>query len=186
MLFRSYANFQASPDSQTAVRHAHTLKGLAGTIGAFAVQKAAAELEQACHRQATPEEQQVLLDAVMVALDPVLTALAVVEDPPKTPAPMDSSPCITASVAEPVAEISDEISALKNLKERLKQCLEDGDIEAIELLKRFTQQWLKVETPPSEEFVMFKTYVERYDFDAALLCLERFSEVFNARNPSPV
>ncbi|HVR52081.1 MAG TPA: response regulator [Pseudorhodoferax sp.] len=84
--------------TQEAERQAHTLKGLAATIGAGGLQQAAAQLE-ACIRSLAPEaERQVALLAASAQLDALLSALAPAlqaaqPEPAMAPAPTpDASP----------------------------------------------------------------------------------------------
>ena len=57
------------------MRMAHTLKGVAGNIGAKGIQKAAGALEQACKTGADQEQLETLLSMVETALAPVLESL---------------------------------------------------------------------------------------------------------------
>ncbi|MFM8333843.1 MAG: ATP-binding protein [Candidatus Methylumidiphilus sp.] len=58
-----------------ATRLAHTLKGVAATLGAEGLRLAALELEQACRRQAAPAELSDLIEALSAELSPLLAAL---------------------------------------------------------------------------------------------------------------
>ncbi len=58
-----------------AERAAHTLKGVAGTIGARQLQREAGEVEAALRRGATPEEVAPLLDPAERTLEHLITAL---------------------------------------------------------------------------------------------------------------
>ncbi len=72
-------------ERETATRLAHTLKGLAGNLGAHALQEAARRLEMATLEQsALPEDEallQTLLPPVMAALKPLLMGIATLEAP---------------------------------------------------------------------------------------------------------
>ena len=65
------------PDGPT--RCAHTLKDVAGNIGAHDVQTAAQRLETACQERRSREMVDALLDDTLAALAPVLTGLAKLE-----------------------------------------------------------------------------------------------------------
>ncbi len=75
----------AGGERETATRLAHTLKGLAGNLGAHALQEAARRLEMATLEQsALPEDEallQTLLPPVMAALKPLLMGIATLEAP---------------------------------------------------------------------------------------------------------
>jgi len=62
-------------DATAPERLAHTLKGVAGNIGARSVQAAAQELELACQQHSPRDVLERLLASVLVELDPLLAAL---------------------------------------------------------------------------------------------------------------
>jgi signal transduction histidine kinase/CheY-like chemotaxis protein/HPt (histidine-containing phosphotransfer) domain-containing protein len=62
-------------DEQTALRLAHSLKGLAGSLGARHVQASAGALEHACHEQAGAACIDALVDDVARDLQPVIEGL---------------------------------------------------------------------------------------------------------------
>jgi two-component system, sensor histidine kinase and response regulator len=100
-----------------AERAAHTLKGVAGSIGAGQLQREAGDVEAALRRGATPEEVAPLLDPVERTLGDLITAL--LRTLPAEPEPT------------PVA-ISVEPEALAAALARLEQLLSRGAVEAIE------------------------------------------------------
>jgi len=71
---------QASDDPRAATRCAHNLKGVAGTIGAQALQKAAEALEAGCRKGAGEKRVDQLLDPVLSELSSVLEALRSLEE----------------------------------------------------------------------------------------------------------
>ena len=77
----------ASGDMPAAMRLAHDLKGLAATIGAHAVQTAAASLEQACNEQASETMADALLDATARELGIVIDGLQARRDEPTSATP---------------------------------------------------------------------------------------------------
>jgi HPt (histidine-containing phosphotransfer) domain-containing protein len=66
---------RASGDSQAAMRLAHDLKALAATVGARAVQSAAASLERACTEQADDPTVEALLETAASELGIVINGL---------------------------------------------------------------------------------------------------------------
>ena len=76
---KQFHKAQASDDPQAATRCAHSLKGVAGTIGAQAVQKAAEALESGCLEEAGKEQIDQLLDAVSSELSLALAGLQALE-----------------------------------------------------------------------------------------------------------
>ena len=74
-------------DREGATRLAHTLKGLAGNIGALALQEAARALETATCEDGPAVEDRLV--AVLAALTPILAVIGALEEtaPPLTPIP---------------------------------------------------------------------------------------------------
>ena len=72
------ARFRAASeqgDGDAPMRHAHDLKSVAGSLGMPALQRAAAELEEACRLRGEPAKLEPLLQAVQRQLAPVLASL---------------------------------------------------------------------------------------------------------------
>jgi PAS domain S-box-containing protein len=63
-------------DGASALRLAHTLKSVAGTLGALEVQASAAALENTCLAGGSSDEVSLLASAVADALEPVMAGLA--------------------------------------------------------------------------------------------------------------
>ncbi|TXS96481.1 transporter substrate-binding domain-containing protein [Parahaliea maris] len=72
----AFADSRKEQDKHAAERLAHTLKGVAGNIGAFGVQAAAAALEAGCRDAVAPEDLEVLLSEVLAQLSPVLESIS--------------------------------------------------------------------------------------------------------------
>ena len=68
-----------SEDMNSATRCAHTLKGVAGNIGAISIQEAAASLEQACKEEGSEQRIATQLNLVQAALEVVLTGMEFLE-----------------------------------------------------------------------------------------------------------
>nr|WP_260117343.1 response regulator [Pseudoduganella rivuli] len=157
------AAFRASlsdADPAAPTRAAHTLKGMAGNIGAMGVHAAAQLLETACANGAPAEQLMPLLDAVELELAPVIAGLhglaaqgAVVPAVPAAPTP-------PAQVDQ---------SALLDHAQRLKALLADSDSEAADLWEShgdlfkaaWPRHWKRIETGLSD-----------LDLDAALAALD--------------
>ena len=69
----------AARDMVAAIRLAHDLKSVSGSLGATAVQEAAGALEQACSNGASPADIDSLLAVVIECLDPVMAGLRSLE-----------------------------------------------------------------------------------------------------------
>jgi signal transduction histidine kinase/DNA-binding response OmpR family regulator/HPt (histidine-containing phosphotransfer) domain-containing protein len=139
---------------------AHTLKGLAGTIGATMIQAGAAELEQACkdcHDQAA---------AALARLMPALVAL--VEDlrgqvQVESPDPAQ----VSVSVAD---------AGVLHL-EHLRRLLGEGDNEAVEYWLAHAQEFSGALTPQTMQRI--GQALNNYSFDAALALLSDRPERVN-------
>ncbi|MFN0068188.1 MAG: response regulator [Limisphaerales bacterium] len=81
------ARLSAAGDDPTAERLAHTVKGVAGNLGAGAVQAAAGAVEKALHDRAPAGAVQPLLDALDARLGELLTPLRTLLPPVADPAP---------------------------------------------------------------------------------------------------
>jgi two-component system, sensor histidine kinase and response regulator len=111
---------QALTDSDplAATRCAHTLKGIAGMIGAKAVYEAAAKLEEAC-RDGKRETIDTLLDKTATALALVIDSLRAL-------------PVAVAAKLTPAATVSPAV--LTQLTAKLKVLLSESDPEAAAVL----------------------------------------------------
>ena len=136
------------------------MKGTAGTIGAKAVQAAAATLEHACADAHSADATERALQAVLAALAPVLgglTSLADVEAPPAPgAAPGDATPAM---------------ADLQPALLRLRALLADADADAIDVLeelrRRVRGSALAVALAPVGRDL------EQFQFDDALTKVER-------------
>ncbi len=139
---------------EEAKRIVHTLKGLAGSIGAEELQQAALALELAIKEG---EDSSLLLDKLAVQLNQVLNALAVLDEQESTS-------------SEPTAELSEE--EIRILMARLITLLEEADADAIEVLETLAPALS--ESHVAKEVQRVIACVERYEFDAAL---EKLNEI---------
>ncbi len=158
------AEFQAAReggDMASATRFAHTLKSVAGSIGALAVAHAAKELELACRNAAN----SIVIDH---NLDGVATRLAVVIAgldgalPAVEPEPGSSSGAV-------------DRRALAGEVDRLRALLAAGDTEAIDAVEALRAQF----GARDARLDVLEGCVERFDFDAALELLNELGEALS-------
>ena len=109
-------------EDDTALRLVHTLKGVAGTLGATGLQEAAAGLEQACRKQEPEDRLAARLQAVEAELLPLISLLDTLEELQES-APDQSG--------------TDDLAPL--LRE-LKSLLQDNDTAAGDLLAPIRRQ----------------------------------------------
>ncbi|WP_146909223.1 response regulator [Arenimonas daejeonensis] len=111
----------AGHDADEPLRLAHTLKGTAGTIGASAVQTAAAALEAACQGGAPTE---VLLEQLARELQPVIAGLQLLAE----------------DGADPVAVVASTPPDFGPRLAQLRLLLEQSDADAIPLIDELLAQ----------------------------------------------
>lgn len=149
---------------EVAHRMAHTLKGVAGNIGATDIQKAAASLEIMCKREenaAALAAEALLVGAV---LEPVITTLSSMNFE-ELIALIDSAHSRTKPKTD-IEDLSVEI-------EKLKAFLEDFSTDAGEQFDAI-KSTLKKEKDPMLVSQIGKA-IEAFDFDEALTILENLS-----------
>ncbi len=155
---------QASADGEhgAATRLAHTLKGVAATIGAHALSQAAKALEIACREAADDAVIRRLLGEVTRQLARVVDGLAPVlaEDP---------------SALEPPVAI-DRASLALHLRQ-LRQLLERSDTDAVDLLETIHSQ-LRGHLE-DEQVTGLERRIIAFDFDGALALLEALAATFH-------
>jgi len=110
-------------DMALAQRLAHTLKGVAGNIGAEALQAAAAELEHAIRAQHPRTELAALVAAVEAPLRALLQALAPVLRPAVAP-------------GRAAAQAPADVQQFKRIGSELRALLASDDAAALDLLEQ--------------------------------------------------
>ena len=162
----------AASEPETARRLAHTLKGLAGTIGARALQAAAAALEQGCCREpadATALER--LLAAVEQQLHPLLMLLA--HDSTSAAEPAGQvSPRVAPSPPPAVSPTATTAATAAELEQDLRQllaALRQSDTAAAEQLTRLAARVEAGVAPASwgPQLAQARRSLESYDFETA-------------------
>ena len=142
-------------DQALAHRLAHTLKGLAGLLGADRLQEEARILEVALKKKkgGSGDDFRILIDRMEEALKEVLEGLARLES---TRHPSEKSPSGKARVLN-----QDAVTLL----DRLSSLLYDGDAEALQ----FFEELLEAGLLPidSKESIQLRSLIESYAFDEA-------------------
>ena len=143
-------------DATAPERLAHTLKGVAGNIGARGVQAAAQELELACQQHAARAVQEGLLASVLVELDPLLAALRALG--------------AGAAQAEQGAAASGALpSAAGAPLDRLRTLLLDSDSEAADL---WEAQLPRFKAALPDHWRRIASGIGNLDLEAALAALD--------------
>jgi CheY-like chemotaxis protein len=157
-------------DSATAGRLAHTLKGLAGTLGAARVQSAAGELEHAIRVAATRAETEIIRETLSLSLHHLIEPLAAALGPKPAAAP------------KPRAVASIDPDAAMAAAGPLRTLLSQFDVGAMD--------WLRENEPSlrplfsEQEYDEFERSVDTYAFGDAQIMLERALEAAGLSAPT--
>jgi two-component system sensor histidine kinase/response regulator len=151
----------AKHDRPLARRIAHSLRGVAGNLGASQVQSAAARLEAAIHETAPAAELQAASAAVSDALLPLIASVREVVD-----GTAEVEPRSTAVVAAPVVP-----ARAREAAARLGQLLSESDPAAADSL--VVDEAALRSLFDNEGWRQFATMVHGYAFDDARAELER-------------
>jgi PAS domain S-box-containing protein len=164
-------------DALTAERLAHTLKGVAGTIGATPLQQVAAELELAVRMQAPPERINASLAEMGTRLDALVAALLPQLEQAPAPAGPSAGPGAGPG-AEPGAAPDPAPDAAPNMSpraapdaqllQRLAELVAQDDPEAAELVAAH-EPALRQQLGPRYEALA--AAIADYDFEAAAAAL---------------
>ncbi len=151
-------------DLDAAVQHTHTLKGLAGNIGAKSLYEAASTLEHMLLTAASSTEQEAATPPADAA--PLETALAhTLEVLQQVIADIASLNTPSATTAEtPPMALQDE--RLHAHWQRLHHLIEDNDAHARELLVELLDTWPALGR--HSDIVKLNQALGVYDFDAAM------------------
>ncbi len=162
----------AAGELSRAERMAHTLKGVAGTLGATDLQQAAAALEAALRQGLSPTlpQQMTLMRAALQPLMADLTQWAADQGLLVAPSPRaeHSAPAATTVAAPPTVDPAAVEAAL----EELDALLVDFSPEATERAEALARL-LGPGAPTAEELVQLAS---AFDFDAARGALQRLRE----------
>ena len=140
-----------------AERHAHTLKGLAGTIGATALQATVKNLETAC-KSRLRLDANTALEKVQQNLLPLVNVLQQY---------LPSQFPETVPIAQTPVVQHEPFLHLKLL--RLRLLLNEGDSDAIELWQNNASDFSKMLTP--QIWLRVATAIKNYEFTKALALL---------------
>jgi len=140
-------------DWETAERLAHTLKGVAGNIGASELQSAADKLETACREKQARSNLDELLALLTPLLNDIITGLEAQ---------------LPANETAQTAQFDPE--RLKTVSRQLARLLDEDDSEAAELLEKNSAL---LKTAYSKHYRDIESNVHNFDFEAALEALEQ-------------
>ncbi len=160
-----FAGFMRDKDHEAATRAAHTLKGNAGNIGAKQVYAAAEALEHACRSDCDPAEVASRLEAAWRELAVVLRGLSKLDEPNTEPQTAQVSEMSLDGVREAIAQ--------------LRRALEESDGQAVTLAEALSA--LVPGGTLGDAFGQVARAVESYDFEEAMVELDRFSALLGTQ-----
>ena len=150
---KSFAAARQEEDASAAERCAHTLKGVAATIGATRVSERALALERGCKEQAPAAEIDRLLQGVVEELEPVLESLL-----PLTEA--------LPTEARPAGEEGPVTEETRACLRELRALLEESNAEALAVAGKL-RSMPGIRSSDADVRALLKA-VDNYEFDAAL------------------
>ena len=165
----NFRNAQQDNDPQAAIRCAHSLKGVAGNIGATGIYEIAQELESACDANMTSEKIEPLLAKVVSALERVITGLEALDPPVVEPGEGNDS---GDGNNEDPAKI--DLAVVEPLIKDLTKLLENCDTSAENTVEKL-QELLKG-TEAGKALSLVEQCISEYDFEKAA---ERMKIVVN-------
>ncbi|MBF0280802.1 MAG: transporter substrate-binding domain-containing protein [SAR324 cluster bacterium] len=146
---------QQDSDPQAATRCAHTLKGVAGSIGAIGVYDSAQELESALNAGETDEKIEGLLTKVVLALEPVIMGLEALDHP------VVEGDKRNEGVLKKI-----DATIVKPLIDELTNLLEEDDTDAAKVLEKLKELLKGPDTV--EALTKVEQCISEYDFEEAL------------------
>jgi two-component system, sensor histidine kinase and response regulator len=151
-------------------RAAHTLQGLAGTIGASALRAAAVNMERHTKAQATAAAQLALTQLERLLSEQVAAIDEALNPPPAT----DFHSTVLGEVA----------MAPERALAGLRELLENSDSEAVAWWQTHRAALQHLLQPPQRRAIGLA--MTRFDFDAALLALDGHTTTPSDTRPAPI
>ena len=151
-------------DKDTAQREAHTLKGLAGNIGAETLYQVAARVERLLQNGESGDSIETPVSELQTQLSTVMLALNQLGD----------------RNATSVSNESQDITRVPALLTQLRELLEDDDADADQLLELLTP--LLAGTPQVKLLHKLAEQVDAYDFESALDIMVHLEFEFSKHN----
>ena len=146
-------------DNDAAIRCAHTLKGLAGSLGANDLQEAAYKLEQMCIANKGDDVIERQLGNVQRILAPLIVALNGLRSPESE---------AKRTMPEKQAIVKGKITPLL---QQLRLLLEDSDTAAVDVLDQLSA--LPGMSRHENSLNIMSKYLDEYDFDEAITILSQ-------------
>ena len=153
-------------DMETAARLAHTVKGVAGNLGAEDLFPVAADLEKAIKAKEM-DGLEGLIDNFKAHLDVVMGGIQELEDRDTAAKQADA----------PAGEVTIDIDAVKPLLIEMAELLESDLMEAMSRLEALEQHLGNSKV--WERFSQLEKYMNGFDMDSAVRSLEEIAETLS-------
>ena len=157
-------------DPETAIRLTHTIKGLAGNLGARDLHRAAVDLEEVL-RQDRNEDVAGQLEAFSETLELVMSSIAALEI--QKPDPAENRP---SAQQTPEATDSERVFIFLN---ELRRLLEEDDFRAVRSLEKLTAALPA--RMDGDELGDLEKHIDGYDFEKALKTLSVVEQILNEK-----
>ncbi len=171
------ARLRQSDDPKAPMIKAHSLKGVAASLGAHEIARNAGELERAYADPALAPGMEPIVESLDEQLRAVIEAIDAMPDPHVTVASGDTP--LTAPNL-PAARLS----RIQDLAERLRRLLAESDADAL-ATSRALAEAIGRESSLTARMQRIETAVELFDFSAATTALDALSEALRAIDPAP-
>ena len=144
----------ASDDDTAPTRVAHSLKGVAGSIGAIKLQSLAQKIEEACNHQQPEQDLLNLAELLEQELRFVLLGLEGV---------------VSVAVSN-VLPLNQSTQSMEEALEKLAELLNDDDADAADIIREIKQH--NVDSELQQYFTDIEDSISNYDFEQALSQLD--------------
>ena len=152
-------------DPQSATRTAHTLRGVAGNIGATTLQNSAKKLEQACIENLGISEVNACLQQVTAVLRPLMESLESLQD---------------LELPNTASDETFDPEVIQPLFYTLQQLLQDDDTDSINVLERI-EHGLRKHSSTANQVERLRHLIDQYDFGAAIDVLLELAETLSIK-----
>ena len=179
---QEFSAARQSPDPSAAMRYAHTLKGIAATLGAASIRAGAAELEDACRDGAEARRISDIAAGLDGELARLTTALELL--PTRSPIAADSDTSTSALMRASEPSLTGvEIDHCLSLARQLEQLLADNDAAALSVATALAQL-VDPDSGFGERIHALGEQIQDFEFGAAAAALPEIIGELQQLTPS--
>lgn len=164
---QEFRSEQHSQDVTAATRYAHSLKGVAATLGITSVQDAALSLELTCKKMDDPATIETQIMLVQQALEPILEVLQGLDPDP-------------VGNALEQTDLTIPLDTLRSELQRLDAFLAEDNAEALQVMETIEALLPSCSLSPSslEQIRSMQRAIECYEFEQALEALRSLNALY--------